>query len=167
MYRAGWSIGLAENDDVLDYLQDVIIKISEDEEFMNDLEKSKGSGKIKFYKKYLEISALFKYNNVTKIKKTAWDMFLETNEKLQPEFKNEPEPIKEVKEIDAETLKKKSEMAKSRGGLGAKYDVDNKKEEGEKKNKEREVAMLKQDEIDKAIEDEKLRKAEERKKKKK
>ena len=94
-------------------------------------------------------------------------MFLETNEKLQPEFKNEPEPIKEVKEIDAETLKKKSEMAKSRGGLGAKYDVDNKKEEGEKKNKEREVAMLKQDEIDKAIEDEKLRKAEERKKKKK
>jgi len=58
-------------------------------------------------------------------------------------------------------------MAKSRGGLGAKYDVDNKKEEGEKKNKEREVAMLKQDEIDKAIEDEKLRKAEERKKKKK
>jgi hypothetical protein len=167
MYRAGWSIGLAENDDVLDYLQDVIIKISEDEEFMNDLEKSKGSGKIKFYKKYLEISALFKYNNVTKIKKTAWDMFLETNEKLQPEFKNEPEPIKEVKEIDAETLKKKSEMAKSRGGLGAKYDVDNKKEEGEKKNKEREAAMLKQDEIDKAIEDEKLRKAEERKKKKK
>ena len=127
MYRAGWSLGLAENDDVLDYLQDVIIKISEDEEFMNDLEKSKGSGKIKFYKKYLEISALFKYNSVVKIKKTAWDMFLETNEKLQPEFKNEPEPIKEVKEIDAETLKKKSEMAKSRGGLGAKYDVDNKK----------------------------------------
>ena len=58
-------------------------------------------------------------------------------------------------------------MAKSRGGLGAKYDVDTKKEEGEKKNKEREAAMLKQDEIDKAIEDEKLRKAEERKKKKK
>ena len=61
-----------------------------------------------------------------------WAKFLE---KLQPEFKNEPEPIKEVKEIDAETLKKKSEMAKSRGGLGAKYDVDNKKEEGEKKLK--------------------------------
>jgi hypothetical protein len=97
MYRAGWSLGLAENDDVLDYLQDVIIKISEDDEFMNDLEKSKGSGKIKFYRKYLDISALFKYNNVIKIKKTAWDMFLETNEKLQPEFKNEPEPIKKSK----------------------------------------------------------------------
>jgi len=167
MYRAGWSLGLAENDDVLDYLQDVIIKISEDEEFMNDLEKSKGSGKIKFYKKYLEISALFKYNNVIKIKKTAWDMFLDTNETLQPEFKSEPEPIKEVKQIDDETLKKKSEMAKSRGGLGAKYDVDSKKEEGEKKNKEREVAKLKQDEIDRKEEEEKLRKAEERKKKKK
>ena len=48
LYRAGWSLGLAENDDVLDYLQDVINKISEDEEFMNDLENSKGSGKIKF-----------------------------------------------------------------------------------------------------------------------
>ena len=33
-------------------------------------------------------------------------MFLDTNEKLQPEFKSEPEPIKEVKKIDAETLKK-------------------------------------------------------------
>ena len=84
---------------------------------MNDLEKSKGSGKIKFYKKYLEISALFKYNNVTKIKKTAWDMFLEENEKLQPEFKNEPEPIKEVKEIDAETLKKKIRKGKKPRGV--------------------------------------------------
>ena len=61
-----------ENDDVLDYLQDVINKISEDDDFMKDLEKSKGSGKIKFYKKYLQVSALFKYNNVNKIKKEAW-----------------------------------------------------------------------------------------------
>ena len=46
----GWTVGLKENDDVLDYLQDVINKISEDNDFMKDFENSRGSGKIKFYK---------------------------------------------------------------------------------------------------------------------
>ena len=123
--------------------------------------------KIKFYKNYLEISALFKYNNVVKIKKTAWDMFLDTNEKLQPEFKSEPEPIKEVKEIDAKTLAEKSETAKSRIGIGAKYDLERKKEEEEKRNKEGEAARKIQDEVDRIKEEEDKRRAEERKKKKK
>jgi hypothetical protein len=64
---------------------------------MKDFENSKGSGKTKFYKKQLKISALFKFNNITKIKQTAWNMFLDTNEKLKTDFENEPEPVKEVR----------------------------------------------------------------------
>ena len=42
-------------------------------------------------------------------------MFLDTNETLQPEFTSEPEPIKEVKQIDDETLKKIRNGKKPRG----------------------------------------------------
>ena len=163
---AGWTVGLKENDDVLDYLQDVINKISEDDDFMKDFENSRGSGKIKFYRKYLETSALFKYNYVSKIKQTAWDMFLETNDKLKEEFKDEPEPVKEVKKLDEEKLNKLAEGAKTRG-TGAKYDAEKKKEEDIKKKKEMEEARKKQAEEDRKAEEEKARKAEERRKKKK
>ncbi len=84
----------------MDYLQDAINKISEDDDFMKDFEKSKGSGKIKFCKKYLEITALFtvfKYNFVSKIKQTALDNSIDTNDKLKEGFKDEPEPVKEKK----------------------------------------------------------------------
>jgi hypothetical protein len=128
------SVGLKENDDVLDYLQDVINKISEDNDFMKDFENSRGSGKIKFYKKYLQISALFKYNYVSKIKQTAWDMFLDTNDKLKEGFKDEPEPVKEIKKVDEEKLNKLAEKAKTRG-TGAKYDEEKKKEEEIKRRK--------------------------------
>ena len=107
-------VGLKDNDDVLDYLQEVINKISEVEEFMKDFENSKGSGKIKFYNKYFKISALFKFNNITKIKQTAWNMFLDTNENLKTDFENEPEPVKEVKKVDVEKLQKSSEKAKGK-----------------------------------------------------
>ena len=157
---------LKENDDVLDYLQDVINTMSEDTDFMKDFETSRGSGKIKFYKKYLEISALFKYNYVSKIKQTAWDMFLDTNDKIKEEFKDEPEPVKEVKQVDEEKLNKLAERAKTRG-TGAKYDEEKKKEEDIKKKKEMEEARKKQEEEDRKAEEEKARKAEERKKKKK
>jgi hypothetical protein len=162
----GWTVGLKENDDVLDYLQDVINKISEDNDFMKDFEKSKGSGKIKFYKKYLEISALFKYNYVSKIKQTAWDMFLDTNDKLKEGFKDEPEPVKEIKKVDEEKLNKLAEKAKTRG-TGAKYDEEKKKEEEIKKKKEMEEARKKQEEEDRKEEEDKAKKAEERRKKKK
>jgi len=163
---AGWTVGLKENDDVLDYLQDVVNKISEDNDFMKDFEKSKGSGKIKFYKKYLEISALFKYNYVSKIKQTAWDMFLDTNDKLKEGFKDEPEPVKEIKKVDEEKLNKLAEKAKTRG-TGAKYDEEKKKEEEIKKKKEMEEARKKQEEEDRKEEEDKAKKAEERRKKKK
>ena len=163
---AGWTVGLKENDDVLDYLQDVINTMSEDTDFMKDFETSRGSGKIKFYKKYLEISALFKYNYVSKIKQTAWDMFLDTNDKIKEEFKDEPEPVKEVKQVDEEKLNKLSERAKTRG-TGAKYDEEKRKEEEIKKKQEMANAKKKQEEDDKKDEQEKARKAEERRKKKK
>ena len=85
---------------------------------------------------------------------------------VKEEFKDEPEPVKEIKKVDEEKLNKLAERAKTRG-TGAKYDAEKKKEEDIKKKKEMEEARKKQDEIDKAIEDEKLRKAEERRKKKK
>jgi hypothetical protein len=163
---AGWTVGLKENDDVLDYLQDVINKISEDNDFMKDFENSRGSGKIKFYKKYLQISALFKYNYVSKIKQTAWDMFLDTNDKLKEGFKDEPEPVKEIKKVDEEKLNKLAEKAKTRG-TGAKYDEEKKKEEEIKKKKEMEEARKKQEEEDRKEEEDKAKKAEERRKKKK
>jgi hypothetical protein len=162
---AGWTVGLIENDDVLDYLQDVINKISEDEDFMKDLEKSRGSGRTKFYKKYLQVSALFKHNNVNKIRQQAWKMFLETNDKLKADFEGEPEPVKDIKKVDEEKLAKLAEMASAKG-IGAKYDEENKKKEAEKKKKELEEAMKKQQEEDKKAELEKLRKAEDRKNKK-
>ena len=163
---AGWSVGLKDNDDVLDYLQEVIDKISEDEDFMKEFEKLKGSGKTTFYKKYLELSAFFKYNYISKIKQKAWDIFLDTNDKLQADFKDEPEPVKEVKKVDEEKLKKLAEKAKGKG-TGAKYDEEKKKEEEIKKKKEMEEARKKQDEEDRKAEEEKARKADERKKKKK
>ena len=66
---AGWTVGLKENDDVLDYLQDVINKISEDNDFMKDFENSRGSGKIKFYKniyKYQHFSNIIMYPKLNK-----------------------------------------------------------------------------------------------------
>ena len=164
---AGWVIGLKENEDVLDYLQDVIVKIGEDDEFMEDFKISKGSGKIKFYKKYLKVSALFKHNNVTKIKQTAWDMFLDSYEELKEGFKDEPEPVKAVKQVDKETLEKMASKAKERGGIGAKMDEEKKKEEEIKKKKEMDETRKKEEEKDRKEEEEKARKAEERKKKKK
>ncbi len=60
---------------------------------MKEFEKLKGSGK-NLYKQFFEISALFKYNHLSKIKQRAWDIFLDTNDKFQQDFKNEPEPVK-------------------------------------------------------------------------
>ncbi len=164
MSVGGWSISLKDNDDVLDYLQEVINKIGDNEDFMTDFKNSKGSGKLKFYKKYIEISAPFKFNEVSKIRQKAWEMFLDTNEKLKADFKDEPEPVKEVK-VDKEKLKKLAETAKTRG-TGAKYDEEKRKEEEKKKKAEMEQARKKQEEEDIKEEEEKKRKADARKKKK-
>jgi hypothetical protein len=48
--KAGRIIGLVDHDSLLDYLQDVVNKIGENETFMGDFVSSKGSGKIKFSK---------------------------------------------------------------------------------------------------------------------
>ena len=61
-------------------------------------------------------------------------MFLDTNDKLKEGFKDEPEPLKEVKKVDEEKLNKLAEKAKTRG-TGAKYDEEKKKEEEIKKKK--------------------------------
>jgi hypothetical protein len=93
-------------------------------------------------------------------------MFLDTNDKIKEEFKDEPEPVKEVKQVDEEKLNKLSERAKTRG-TGAKYDEEKRKEEEIKKKQEMANAKKKQEEDDKKDEQEKARKAEERRKKKK
>ena len=93
-------------------------------------------------------------------------MFLETNDKLKEEFKDEPEPVKEIKKVDEEKLNKLAERAKTRG-TGAKYDAEKKKEEDIKKKKEMEEARKKQDEEDRKAEEDKAKKADERRKKKK
>ena len=93
-------------------------------------------------------------------------MFLDTNDKLKEGFKDEPEPVKEIKKVDEEKLNKLAEEAKTRK-TGAKYDEEKKKEEEIKKKKEMEEARKKQEEEDRKEEEDKAKKAEERRKKKK
>ena len=164
--KAGWVPGLVNEDALLDYLQDVVTKIGDDETFMEDFAKSKGSGKIKFYKKYLEESDRFIHNNNVKIKKHAWSMFLDTYEHLQEDFKDEPDPIKEVI-IDPEKLAE----TKRKADLKLKENILREEEirKQEKKNKEAERSVFEAEEAlkEKAKAAETERKAEERKKKKK
>jgi hypothetical protein len=132
-------VGLKDNDDVLDYLQEVINKISDDEEFMKDLRKSNGSGKINFFKKYLQTSTPFRYNYIIKIKRTAWNMFLDTNENLKTDFETEPEPVKEVKKANVENAKSYQKKQKEKA-IGAKFDEEKNKEEEKEKKKKMEEA---------------------------
>ncbi len=99
---------------------------------MEDLAKSKGSGKIKFYKKYLEQSDRFKYNNVTKIKMHAWTMFINTYDQLKEDFKDELEPIKEVK-IDPAKLTETKRKADLKLKENILKEEEMKKEEKKKK----------------------------------